>query len=552
LGSGRLCLVGSATWEAGRKLPNPFQLNYLRFRYGGTVFCRIRIRRPAVLLSPGFLPGAHPDGERDSRGRTGNASSFQPTSLSYLRLVETRTYNSLLQLSRIQNSNFDEEYLYRAGQNNGRIVQSIDHILNETVNYSYDALNRLTSAEEASGKWGNAFSYDGWGNMNGQTWTPGYVATPGTMIPVGPHSGDANGNNTPGGYVFDVENRIVQATLQLYVTTTYGYDPWGKRVSICCTKDQYNNPVKQIVFYGIAGRKLATYQLNGSSLTLQGTTVYFGGTLIQANGVAVATDRLGSVRSNGNGEKFAYYPYGQERTSTADGREKFGTYFRDGTGVGGFGHDYADQRYYDANSGSFWSTDPGGAATANPKNPTSWNRYVYANGDPVNFRDPTAKSVLTAIGGAIWGFLTGSDDEPLPDESDGPDDDDPYPCGGDYFNPAPNPGCYAPVPPPPPKPAPLPIECEAALYYRPVNDWRASLVGATHSFWWWKNTIPIPGPQCSTTPSQVGHIPRRTRSRAHQRHTLTSGCTLQLGAPTHQGTRPYHSAAGFPLRTVMG
>jgi len=44
----------------------------------------------------------------------------------------------------------------------------------------------------------------------------------------------------------------------------------------------------------------------------------------------------------------SYYPYGEEKTSTADGREKFGTYFRDsGT------QDYADQRYYGVGTGRF-------------------------------------------------------------------------------------------------------------------------------------------------------------------------------------------------------
>ena len=188
---------------------------------------------------------------------------------------------------------------------------------------------------------------------------------------------------------------------------------------------------------------MGTYQITVTdtySMATIGTNLYSGGTLIQSNGVTVATDRLGSVRSNANGEKFAYYPYGVERTTplTPDGREKFGTYFRDLT-LNGVPQDYADQRYYNGNIGSFWSPDPGGLATANPKNPTSWNRYLYANGDPVNFRDPSGKSVLSAI----WGFLTGGDDEPLPDVGSDPDDDDPYPCGGDYFNPAPNPACYA-------------------------------------------------------------------------------------------------------------
>ncbi len=42
----------------------------------------------------------------------------------------------------------------------------------------------------------------------------------------------------------------------------------------------------------------------------------------------MVTDRLGSVRANSNGETMRYYPYGEERTTTADNREKFKTYTR--------------------------------------------------------------------------------------------------------------------------------------------------------------------------------------------------------------------------------
>ncbi len=76
----------------------------------------------------------------------------------------------------------------------------------------------------------------------------------------------------------------------------------------------------------------------------------------------------------------AYFPYGGERTSTSDGREKFGTYTRDGAG-----QDYADQRYYDYRMGRFWSPDPGPHSLTNPH---SWNRYLYGLGNPVNRFDP--------------------------------------------------------------------------------------------------------------------------------------------------------------------
>jgi hypothetical protein len=38
--------------------------------------------------------------------------------------------------------------------------------------------------------------------------------------------------------------------------------------------------------------------------------------------------------------------------------------------------------------GRFGTADPGGIKTADPSNPTSWNRYAYTDGDPVNSNDP--------------------------------------------------------------------------------------------------------------------------------------------------------------------
>ena len=66
-----------------------------------------------------------------------------------------------------------------------------------------------------------------------------------------------------------------------------------------------------------------------------------------------------------------------------DGREKFGTYFRDA-----IGQDYADQRYYGSGTGSFFTAGPG-AGSGNASGSLTWNRYSYANGDPVNHWDPS-------------------------------------------------------------------------------------------------------------------------------------------------------------------
>ena len=218
--------------------------------------------------------------------------------------------------------------------------------------------------------------------------------------PIGLGNYDANGNtqgtsNYPGtpAYVWDIENRLVTTQPAVYQPTDYTYDPWGRRMGkeVPGGLDSNGNRLPtpcEIYFYGATGQKLETYSCMNNTdgtfnSTLEGINIYFGGKLLQAKGVWVATDKLGSVRANSNGETFSYFPYGEERTSTADGREKFATYTRDGVG-----QDYAQQRYYNANMGAFWSPDPGGVKTANPKNPSSWNRYGYTKGNPIGRFDP--------------------------------------------------------------------------------------------------------------------------------------------------------------------
>ena len=162
-----------------------------------------------------------------------------------------------------------------------------------------------------------------------------------------------------------------------------------------------NNPFWEFYFYTITGQRLVTIDCNNANAQGQpncwtvGENVYFGSKMLVSNGMYVVTDRLGTVRANSLGlqhESFAYYPYGEERTNTVDSRDKFATYFRDAPGL-----DYADQRYYNAGLGRFWSPDPGGIRTANRLRPSSWNRYTYVEGDPVNFADPTGLFLVDCV-----------------------------------------------------------------------------------------------------------------------------------------------------------
>ena len=353
--------------------------------------------------------------------------------LSYFGYSETRTYNALLQMTHVTVPGMmDMQYLYTAGANNGRIAQSVDGVTGETLTYGYDTLNRLSGV---SGAWSQTYSYDGFGNLTGKSAVGAYPAMNASFDPLTNRqnglSYDANGNVTANGAGYDVENRLAGDSTALYV-----YDHAGKRV------EKRYQATEEYYFYGIGGQKLVTQVCqtteSGWGCGDRQYNVYFGGKLVKSKGVVVVTDRLGSVRANSNGERMSYYPYGEEKTTTADGREKFGTYTRDNAST-----DYADQRYYAVGMGRFNSADPY-RNSAGARDPGSWNRYAYVGGDPLNFIDPHGTRRV-CIGPAddrtCW-------DEPDPSPS-GP--------GADHRHdlPEPEPGPEEPVDP---EPAASPLE----------------------------------------------------------------------------------------------
>jgi RHS repeat-associated protein len=205
---------------------------------------------------------------------------------------------------------------------------------------------------------------------------------------------------------------------------------------------------QEFYFYGIGGQKLVTLPCvtgeNGLGCPAGPQyNVYFGGKLVKSKGVVVVTDRLGSVRANSNGERMSYYPYGEEKTSTADGREKFGTYTRDSAGL-----EYADQRYYGVGTGRFLTADQTGISAADRKSSVGWNSYAYVSGDPLNFNDSTGnKAFAVDFGGtgSCAGYAVYLDSIYYGCSGGGSSGSDGGYCGGNAFLPSPDPTCYAPV-----------------------------------------------------------------------------------------------------------
>jgi RHS repeat-associated protein len=301
------------------------------------------------------------------------------------------------------------QYVYSASQNNGQITQAVETWSGQNISYQYDALKRLISAAStptgsgAPAAWTEAMQYDGFGNLtakvlNGAT----------TPIPVNAATNrlqnasyDANGNMISGAGAtlgYDEANRIVSAAEYSGGTEYYAYAPDGKRMF----RQEADGMTQEWTFWGARGEKLGTFamvynQYVGNSAhpyqPVLNPTLSFAGRTIWDGGKPLVQDRIGTNRATGA----RYYPFGDEITSTANDAVKFGTYHRDGfTGL-----DYADQRYYASTYGRFNTADPY-RGSAKLKIASSWNRYAYVLGDPVNHTDKRGLDQDLGDSGGCW------------------------------------------------------------------------------------------------------------------------------------------------------
>ena len=342
---------------------------------------------------------------------TYNAAN-QLLTMNYDGLAETRTYNTLNQLTNITAGTSENlTYSYpTTGTNNGKVSSMYNAISGETVTYTYDSLNRLLTANGSG--WGEQYGFDGFGNLLSKTVTAGsgpslsQAVNPANNQIVG-QSYDANGNastvNNNGltyNVGYDAENRLSTITSSSTELAYYSYDAQNKRIfSGPAGADQYGNLTNYTVYvYSPSGQRLGGYQLATAfvdnsktnyvvtpTLQVTGTSndQYFGGRRL------AVMDQLGSAGT--------YYPWGEAKGgSNPQDTWNFATYWQDSVS----GLNYANNRYYSNSYGRFMTPDPY-TNSGRLSDPQSWNRYAYTRGDPVNRLDPLGTADFSVTG---WGW----------------------------------------------------------------------------------------------------------------------------------------------------
>jgi len=364
-----------------------------------------------------------------ANGFTYNAAG----AVSSLRLgngrYESTTFNSRLQPTQIalgtsanNTSLLKLNYTYgvRDGQgnldakkNNGNVesqtitVSGMSHPLVQS--YTYDSLNRITSATETSNgaqTWKQTFSYDRYGNRNfdlNNTTTPD-TQTNGAVKVINPEILASNNrfkldqdNDSVNDYLYDSAGNLTQDA----TGKKFKYDAENKQTSFGTGGSDTNGGS---YFYDGDGQRVKkivgsettifVYNASGQLVAEYATTTPTNPTISY-----LTTDTLGTPRINtdANGQVTArhdYLPFGEEiiglgnRQSSNgyqddDISQKFTGQIRDEES----GLDYFEARYYGSKLGRFTSLDPlleSGRAIR----PQSWNRYAYVLNNPMRFTDP--------------------------------------------------------------------------------------------------------------------------------------------------------------------
>ena len=218
----------------------------------------------------------------------------------------------------------------------------------------------------------------------------------------GTYAWDANGDlasRTQGGvvtrYAFDPEHRLVSVTGG-GVAESYAYDADGHRVLAASPTSVRRLLVDARNNTGLP-QVLEERDGNGE---LAARYTYGAERLAMSSGGATSNylhDALGSVRglTDANGlvsDRYAFDAYGLQVAASGASPNPYRYRAERFDGETGLYHLRA--RYYNPAVARFLSRDPFGGR---PQSPLSLHRYLYANGDPIGFVDPTGRESLASL-----------------------------------------------------------------------------------------------------------------------------------------------------------
>jgi RHS repeat-associated protein len=293
---------------------------------------------------------------------------------------------------------------YTTGDNGNVFTIQNNGTTGRTQSFTYDVLNRISTAQSSANYWGETYTIDAWGNLTTIGQISGKTNFENLSEPVGTNnqfasssgfSYDAAGNFTSSGtsgmnFRYDAENRLAYTSAGY----TYYYDGDGNRVA------KSNGTSSTVYWRDLSGNTLLESSLTGTNLEAY---IFFNGTRTARLDVSTGnvnyyfSDQVGShgvvVTANGSQceQDIDYYPYGGVMSDWCPAEQqhyRFNGKERDTeSGLDNFG-----ARYNNSALGRFmtpdWAAKPVNVPYANFGNPQSLNLYSYVENNPTTVGDP--------------------------------------------------------------------------------------------------------------------------------------------------------------------
>jgi RHS repeat-associated protein len=295
-----------------------------------------------------------------------------------------------------------------------------DNMTGVVTNYTYDALNRLTKADDpaTSSTIEYQYAYDGDSNMTSKTlsgaattyaydpsnvlcWSlAGSSTSPCNQAPTGSttYAFDANGSMTSSSAGFaaayNKANQTTSITPPGGSATSFAYASATQDERVSKGTTSFVNNLLGLGSETPSGGQPTYYRWSGPygepfSLASEKTPTARYYYLFDGLGSVV-----GLTNQSGNlvGSRYTYEPYGKRLTGQSQVANPWlfsGMYFDEETQLYKTG-----ARYYDPNLARWTQLDP---EAGDLKNPVSMNRYQYAGCNPVNATDPSGRASVACV-----------------------------------------------------------------------------------------------------------------------------------------------------------